>query len=52
MMATLKILREKFGGPERYMIEKCGLTKEEVDRIRANLIVETPAIHQNAQHNL
>jgi len=51
-MATLKIIREKFGGPEGYMIEKCGLTKEEVDKIRTNLIVEAPAIHRNVQHTL
>jgi len=51
-MATLKILREKFGGPEGYITERCGLTKEEVDRVRANFIVETPPILQNIQHNL
>lgn len=45
MMLTLKVIREKFGGAEGYVIEKCGLTKEEVEKIRANLIVEAPAIH-------
>lgn len=52
MLATLIILREQFGGPENYMLEKCGLTKEEAKRIRSNLIVETPAIYQKFQHSL
>lgn len=46
MLATLKMLREKFGGPEGYVIEKCGLTIEEVDKIRKNLIIECPAVHR------
>ncbi|TGO58247.1 hypothetical protein BCON_0057g00340 [Botryotinia convoluta] len=33
MLATLKMLREKFGGAESYVIEKCGLTIDEVERI-------------------
>lgn len=40
MMATLKIIREKFGGAENYMIEICGLTKEQVESIRSNLTHE------------
>jgi len=44
MLATLKMIREKYGGPERYAIDRCGLTKEDVDRIRSNLVVEAPAI--------
>lgn len=39
------MIREKYGGPEGYVIEKCGLTIEEVDKIRKNLIVENPAMH-------
>ena len=46
MLAALEMIRERFGGAEGYVIEKCGLTKEEVEKIRANLIVEEPAIHQ------
>jgi CRISPR/Cas system type I-B associated protein Csh2 (Cas7 group RAMP superfamily) len=46
------MLREKFGGAEAYMIEKCGLTKEDIEKIRSNLIVEQPAIHQKVQHSL
>jgi hypothetical protein len=44
MLATLKMIREKYGGSEQYVIERCGLTKEDVDRIRSNLMVKTPAI--------
>jgi hypothetical protein len=46
MSATLKLIRQKFGGAEGYIIDKCGLTKEEVEKIKTNLIVEKPAIHQ------
>ncbi|KAF4633080.1 hypothetical protein G7Y89_g5039 [Cudoniella acicularis] len=46
MLATLKLIQEKFGGAEGYVVQKCGLTKEEVKMIRSNLIVEKPAVHQ------
>lgn len=57
MLATLKAMREEFGDAERYVIEQCGLTKEDVENIRANLIVEEPAAYAYAkakelQHNL
>jgi len=52
MLQTLQIIREKFGGPEVYMIERCGLTKEEVEKIRSNLVIEEPALHQKIHHNL
>jgi hypothetical protein len=52
MLASLKMIRDKFGGAEDYVVEKCGLTKEEVERIRKNLIVEKPAVHEKPQHNL
>ncbi|TAQ84525.1 hypothetical protein B7494_g7151 [Chlorociboria aeruginascens] len=51
MLATLEVVREKFGGVESYMIEKCGLTKKEVEQIRLNLIVEVPPVHQKTQAN-
>jgi hypothetical protein len=44
MLATLKMIREKYGGPEQYVIDRCGLTKEDVHRIRSNLVVKAPAI--------
>ena len=52
MLATLKMIRENFGGAEGYMIEKCGLPKEDLEKIRSNLIVAQPAIHQKIQHSL
>ncbi len=39
------MMREKYGGPEGYVVEKCGLTMEEVEMIRKNLIVEKAAVH-------
>ncbi len=45
MLATLKMIREKYGGVEQYVIDRCGLTKEDVQRIRTNLVVKAPAIH-------
>lgn len=52
MLATLEMIRKKFGGAEGYMIEKCGLTKDEVEKIRSNLIVEKTAIHQSVQQSV
>lgn len=46
MLSTLRMMREKFGGAEAYVIEKCGLTKEEVEKLKSNLIVERPAVHE------
>ncbi|KAG0650074.1 Tyrosine-phosphatase [Hyphodiscus hymeniophilus] len=45
MLATLEMLQEKFGGAEKYMIEKCGLSNQDIDKIRSNLIIEKPAMH-------
>lgn len=52
MRSCLKMIKKEFGGAENYMIEKCGLTKEQVDRIRFNMIVEHPPIHTQVSHNL
>ncbi|CAG8976729.1 hypothetical protein HYALB_00012527 [Hymenoscyphus albidus] len=41
MLATLQIIRERFGGPEKYMTDICGLTKEQVEKIRSNLTYQT-----------
>lgn len=46
MMATLKMIREEFGGPEQYCLDVVGLTKEEIAAIKKNLTVEEPAIHK------
>lgn len=40
MKATLRAMREEYGSAEKYMIEKCGLTEEEVKSIRSRLLVE------------
>lgn len=45
MLATVKMIKAKYGGAEGYMMEKCGLSKSDVENIRKNLIVEKPAIH-------
>lgn len=52
MIATLKMIKEQFGSAEGYVVEKCGLTKEEVEKIRKNLVVDEPAIHEKSQHTL
>lgn len=52
MLSLLKAIRREFGGVETYMIEKCGLTKEDVEKIRSNLTTEEPAIHQKILHTL
>jgi hypothetical protein len=44
MLATLKMIREKYGGPEQYVIDRCGLTEDDVHQIRSNLVVKAPAI--------
>lgn len=40
MAATLKMIRETYGGVERYVIDRCRVSPEEVEQIRRNLIVE------------
>ncbi|KAJ4402151.1 hypothetical protein N0V85_005363 [Neurospora sp. IMI 360204] len=40
MLATLKYIDEEYGGVEKYVIEKLGVTKEEVERIREVMIVD------------
>lgn len=45
MMATLEMIRQLYGSAEGYMTQQCGLSKEEVDRIRKNLTVEAFPVH-------
>lgn len=40
MLATLAVLREKWGGAEEYVVKELGLTKEEVEALRRNLVVD------------
>jgi len=39
MAAFLKVVDSKFGGAKRYVTERLGFTKAEVEQIRKNLIV-------------
>jgi len=45
-MATLEIIRERFGGPEGYLLDRCGLSNEELSKIRSNMVIEEPPIHR------
>lgn len=40
MLATLQMIKEKYGGAEGYIKDKCGLTEEDIEQIRKNLIAE------------
>lgn len=40
MAAFLKVIDEKFGGAEKYVIERLGFSPNEVEQIRNNLIVD------------
>ncbi|KAL2358844.1 protein-tyrosine phosphatase-like protein [Cryomyces antarcticus] len=40
MLATLEMLRERYGGAEGYVREVCGLSEEEVERLKGNLVVD------------
>ena len=46
MMATLVMIREKFGGVEQYCKDVIDLSQDEIDAIKGNLIVDEPAIHK------
>lgn len=39
MVGTLRMIREKWGGAESFVREKVGLSEEEVEAIRKNLVV-------------
>lgn len=39
MLGALKAMREQHGSVEQYVVEKCGLSQEEVEQIRKNLVV-------------
>lgn len=40
MRGTLRMIRERWGGVEGYVTKEVGLSAEEVDAIRRNLVVE------------
>ena len=41
MLATLAIIRKEYGSVEGFVRDRCGLTQEEIEQIRRNLIIET-----------
>ena len=45
-MATLVMIREKFGGVEQYCKDVIELSQEEIDAIKRNMIADEPAIHK------
>lgn len=38
MVSALKMLQEDFGGAEKYMTERCGLSSSEIAQLRKNLL--------------
>lgn len=40
MLATLEYIDSEFGGAEKYVMEKLGVTKEEVERIKRVMVVD------------
>jgi hypothetical protein len=40
MLRSLDMLDEEFGGAERYLREKCGISELELDALRRNLVVD------------
>lgn len=46
MLGTLARLRATYGSPERYVVERCGLTPDDVARIRAHLVVDAAAAEE------
>ncbi len=43
MMMTLAMIRDKFGGVETYCKINLGLTDQEIEAVRKNMVVEEPA---------
>ena len=39
MLGTLKMIREKYGSAERYVLTVCGLEAEEIERIRQVMVI-------------
>lgn len=41
MLATLDMIKNKYGGAEGYLKQKCGFEDKDVERIRKN-VIESP----------
>lgn len=46
MMGTLALIRREYGGVEEFVRGRCGLSDEEIEQIRKNLIVEVEGDQQ------
>ena len=46
MLAALEMLRQEHGSAEEYVLNHCGLSPEDVEQIRKNLIVDSTASRQ------
>lgn len=42
MLATLEMIREVYGGAEGYVKDKCGLSDDDIARIRQNMVHTAP----------
>jgi protein tyrosine/serine phosphatase len=45
MMGTLALIRREYGGVEGFVKGRCGLSDEEIERVRRNLVVEVGGDH-------
>lgn len=46
MLGTLALIRREYGGVEDFVKGRCGLSDEEIERIRRNLVVEVGGDHR------
>ncbi len=44
MLATLEMIRNVYGGPEGYVKSHCGLSDEDIERIRKNVTAEVAPV--------
>lgn len=40
MLAAIEMIRERYGGAEGYLQTSCGLAKEDLEKIRRNIVDE------------
>lgn len=41
MLATLKMIREKYGSAEDYLLKHCKVSPETIAKVRENLVVKS-----------
>ncbi|KAL1311587.1 hypothetical protein AAFC00_001703 [Neodothiora populina] len=44
MSATVEMIQERYGGAERYMTERLGLSSEQIERLKGNLVVDVQPV--------